>query len=160
VRIWRTSDCLGGSHCFADANSDERANRSRHRLPGGSARPNRNRPIAGRPGIPSVFTTFLGMTIPRLWHSSGIRVQGVKISPRARYCDAGSMLKRDEVRALEKPSVWIKSCCAAPADATPIEPCGKGSFQAVKLQRPVRATVCSHSTKGHGRCAFHQIQAG
>jgi hypothetical protein len=41
-----------------------------------------------------------------------------------------------------------------------IEPGGKGSFQAVKLQRPVRTTVCSHSTKGHGRRAFHQIQAG
>jgi hypothetical protein len=24
---------------------------------------------------------------------------------------------------------------------------GKGSFQAVKLQRPARATVCSHSTR-------------
>src|ERR1017187_10347554 len=28
-----------------------------------------------------------------------------------------------------------------------IEPSGKGSFQAVKLQRPARATVCSHSTR-------------
>jgi hypothetical protein len=28
-----------------------------------------------------------------------------------------------------------------------MEPGGKGSFQAVKLQRPARATVCSHSTK-------------
>jgi hypothetical protein len=27
------------------------------------------------------------------------------------------------------------------------EPGGKGSFQAVKLQRPVRTTVCSHSTR-------------
>ena len=27
------------------------------------------------------------------------------------------------------------------------EPGGKGNFQAVKLQRPARATVCSHSTK-------------
>jgi len=26
-----------------------------------------------------------------------------------------------------------------------IEPSGKGSFQAVKLQRPARTTVCSHS---------------
>jgi len=28
-----------------------------------------------------------------------------------------------------------------------IEPGGKGSFQAVKLQRPARTTVCSHSTR-------------
>ena len=28
-----------------------------------------------------------------------------------------------------------------------IEPSGKGSFQAVKLQRSARATVCSHSTR-------------
>ena len=28
-----------------------------------------------------------------------------------------------------------------------IESGGKGSFQAVKLQRPARATVCSHSTR-------------
>jgi hypothetical protein len=28
-----------------------------------------------------------------------------------------------------------------------MEPGGKGSFQAVKLQRPSRTTVCSHSTK-------------
>jgi hypothetical protein len=27
------------------------------------------------------------------------------------------------------------------------EPGGKGSFQAVKLQRPARTTVCSHSTR-------------
>jgi hypothetical protein len=27
-----------------------------------------------------------------------------------------------------------------------MEPGGKGSFQAVKLQRPARTTVCSHST--------------
>ena len=39
-----------------------------------------------------------------------------------------------------------------------IEPGGKGSFQAVKLQRPARATVCSHSTKGHGRHAFNLIE--
>jgi hypothetical protein len=30
-----------------------------------------------------------------------------------------------------------------------MEPGGKGSFQAVKLQRPARTTVCSHSHKGH-----------
>ena len=29
-----------------------------------------------------------------------------------------------------------------------MEPGGKGSFQTVKLQRPGRATVCSHSPKG------------
>jgi hypothetical protein len=28
-----------------------------------------------------------------------------------------------------------------------MEPGSKGSFQAVKLQRPARATVCSHSTR-------------
>jgi hypothetical protein len=28
-----------------------------------------------------------------------------------------------------------------------MEPGGKGSFQAVKLQRPARTTVCSHSTR-------------
>lgn len=28
-----------------------------------------------------------------------------------------------------------------------MEPGGQGSFQAVKLQRPARATVCSHSTR-------------
>jgi hypothetical protein len=28
-----------------------------------------------------------------------------------------------------------------------MEPGGPGSFQAVKLQRPARATVCSHSTR-------------
>jgi len=28
-----------------------------------------------------------------------------------------------------------------------VEPGGKGSFQAVKLQRSARATVCSHSTR-------------
>ena len=27
------------------------------------------------------------------------------------------------------------------------EPSGKGSFQAINLQRPARATVCSHSTR-------------
>jgi hypothetical protein len=30
------------------------------------------------------------------------------------------------------------------------EPGGKGSFQAVKLQRPARTTVCSHSTRDIG----------
>jgi hypothetical protein len=28
-----------------------------------------------------------------------------------------------------------------------MEPGGKGSFQAVKLQRPARTIVCSHSTR-------------
>ena len=28
-----------------------------------------------------------------------------------------------------------------------MEPGGQGSFQAIKLQRPARATVCSHSTR-------------
>ena len=28
-----------------------------------------------------------------------------------------------------------------------MEPGGKGSFQSVKLQRPDRATVCSHSAR-------------
>jgi hypothetical protein len=28
-----------------------------------------------------------------------------------------------------------------------MEPGGKGSFQAVKLQRPARTTVCSHSSR-------------
>jgi hypothetical protein len=28
-----------------------------------------------------------------------------------------------------------------------MEPGGKGSFQAVKLQRPARTTVCSHSIR-------------
>ena len=28
-----------------------------------------------------------------------------------------------------------------------MEPGGQGSFQAVKLQRPARTTVCSHSTR-------------
>jgi hypothetical protein len=28
-----------------------------------------------------------------------------------------------------------------------MEASGKGGFQAVKLQRPARATVCSHSTR-------------
>jgi len=32
-----------------------------------------------------------------------------------------------------------------------MEPGGKGSFQAVKLQRFARTTVCSHSPEGHGR---------
>ena len=29
----------------------------------------------------------------------------------------------------------------------PMEPGDQGSFQAVKLQRPARTTVCSHSTR-------------
>jgi len=36
---------------------------------------------------------------------------------------------------------------------------GKGSFQAAKPQRSARTTVCSHSTRGHGRHVFHRIQA-
>jgi hypothetical protein len=35
---------------------------------------------------------------------------------------------------------------------------GKGSFQVYKLQRSARTTVCSHSTKGHGRHLFHQLR--
>jgi hypothetical protein len=34
-------------------------------------------------------------------------------------------------------------------------PSGKGSFQAVKLQRPARTTVCSHSTRD--MAAVHSI---
>jgi hypothetical protein len=34
---------------------------------------------------------------------------------------------------------------------------GKGSFQAVKLQRPARTTVCSHSTRDMA-AVFHRIQ--
>ena len=37
-----------------------------------------------------------------------------------------------------------------------IELGGKGSFQAVKLQRPARTTVCSHSTRDMA-AIFHQI---
>ena len=33
----------------------------------------------------------------------------------------------------------------------------KGSFQAVKLQRPARTTVCSHSTRDMA-AVFHRIQ--
>ena len=36
-----------------------------------------------------------------------------------------------------------------------MEPSGKGSFQAVKLQRPARTTVCSHSTRD--MAAVHSI---
>jgi hypothetical protein len=35
-----------------------------------------------------------------------------------------------------------------------LEPGGKGSFQAVKLQRPARATVCSHSTRDIAATVF------
>jgi hypothetical protein len=34
---------------------------------------------------------------------------------------------------------------------------GVGGFQAVKLQRPTRATVCSHPMKGMA-ATFHSIQ--
>jgi hypothetical protein len=37
-----------------------------------------------------------------------------------------------------------------------MEPSGKGSFQAVKLQRPARTTVCSHSTRD--MAAMHSIE--
>jgi hypothetical protein len=37
-----------------------------------------------------------------------------------------------------------------------MQPGGKGSFQAVKLQRPARATVCSHSTRD--MAAMHSIE--
>ena len=39
-----------------------------------------------------------------------------------------------------------------------MEPGGKGSFQAVKLQRPPRAAVCSHSPEGHSRQGSIQSQ--
>jgi hypothetical protein len=32
-------------------------------------------------------------------------------------------------------------------DGNSMEPGGQGSFQAAKLQRPARTTVCSHSTR-------------
>src|SRR5580658_5552879 len=35
---------------------------------------------------------------------------------------------------------------------------GKGSFQAVKLQRPARTTVCSHSTRD--MAAVYSIESG
>jgi len=38
-----------------------------------------------------------------------------------------------------------------------MEPGGKGSFQAVKLQRPARTTVCSHSTRDMA-AMFHQFR--
>jgi len=39
-----------------------------------------------------------------------------------------------------------------------MEPGGKGSFQAVKLQRPARTTVCSHSAKD--MAAVFSIKSG
>jgi hypothetical protein len=38
-----------------------------------------------------------------------------------------------------------------------MEPGGKGSFQAFKLQRPARTTVCSHSMKDM-TATFHRIK--
>jgi hypothetical protein len=43
-----------------------------------------------------------------------------------------------------------------PRSTVSMEPSGKGSFQAVKLQRPARTTVCSHSTRD--MAAMHSIE--
>jgi hypothetical protein len=52
----------------------------------------------------------------------------------------------------------IKAAVRMPWCGTSMQPGSKGSFQAVKLQRPARATVCSRSRSGHGRHAFRQIE--
>jgi predicted RNA binding protein YcfA (HicA-like mRNA interferase family) len=41
-----------------------------------------------------------------------------------------------------------------------MEPGGKGSFQAFKLQRPARTTVCSHSTRDMAASRSTQIKVG
>jgi hypothetical protein len=41
-----------------------------------------------------------------------------------------------------------------------MKPGGKGSFQAVKLQKPTRTTVCSHSQRDMAAIGFIEFQVG
>ena len=73
--------------------------------------------------------------------------------------DPDTRLKLARRSKLQNPNIYIPNDISIPygvnEEYTGMEPSGKGNFQAVKLQRPARTTVCSHSTRD--MAAVHSI---
>jgi hypothetical protein len=74
----------------------------------------------------------------------------VRLTAESRVCSDSSGLTRACRAAFgtEEPT-QLSGNVARNLGSISMELGGKGSFQAVKLQRPARTTVCSHSHKGH-----------
>ena len=70
-----------------------------------------------------------------------------------------------EIRWQPRRIAYPERHCASPGirrkggrSGARMEPGGKGSFQAFKLQRPTRTTVCSHSTRDMAASRSIQIK--